>query len=1296
MADISKKLAGLSPEQRKLFELKLKKLKQKESKKKYITKQKERASYPASSDQKRLWFINEIAPENAAYNIHATVRVSGGPFRVDIFEKSINECIRSHKVLRTHFALENHELIQVISPTLNINVPVIDLSHLDPEEKERMTVQHVFEELEAPFDLSRLPLIRVTVIKRSDTDHVLVFAKHHIITDWFSYALFREEVSDRYNSYVTGTPLDLPEVGVQFADFAVWQAEQEKEGAYNKSLDYWINHLSGSSFQLDLPFANSRPPVQTHPGEQQNIVFDQEIVEELKQLGRRSNVTIFMALTAIFQLILFRYTGQPDIIVSTPIANRKHAELERTLGFLLNMLALYTDFSGDPTFEELLTRVRKVILDAYHHQDLPFGTLLEHLNLKRDMSRNPVFQFSFIYLEGTHQVRSFHDRKTEGVPIAPRVSRLDMTLTIWEQGLESDGMFGHIEYNTDLYEQESMARMTRHFEMLMETVVRHPDVPISRLDDVNPSLSRLSLLNEEEKRQLLEWSNAPDGSNAPDNHPEKSFDEDLIPLDLFHARVEKAPDDTALAFEDRALTRGELNRRAHRVAFQLAKHGAKPGTVVGICVERSLDMIVGILGIMKAGAAYLPLSPSYPATRLGFMMQDAAVSIVLTRSPLLEKIPQSTAQPLCIDKLRDMQVEPEGTPAGSSLRRTDPVYTIYTSGSTGNPKGVVVEHRHLTFMLYAFEAAAPARYPMHGLNIAPFFFDASAWEFFYNLCFGGKLHILDAQTRLQPGDFTNYLLARRISCVCIPPALLEPVVIELETRGVGIPLKTLFIGIEAIKQGLAQRYRDLCPDLTILNGYGPTETTVCSTSFLFTRAEKPDNPIPIGRPFRQYRVFILDANLRLSAVGLGGELCIGGSAVARGYLNRPELTDEKFPCITVFNESHRLYRSGDMARWLPDGNLEFLGRIDHQVKFRGYRIELPEIEVALARHSAIKEAVVVLHSKDDNPRLAAYVTLIKSAGGTKGKDIEEPVAPETLNAWLKNRLPEYMVPAGYTIMDKFPLTPNGKIDRRSLPEPDFTAYSGTYEAPRTDIERRLIGIWKQILKLPDVGIHDNFFELGGDSILSIQIVGRARAAGLELNPRDLFQHNTIAELARVTRAATTINAEQGTISGDVPLTPIQQTFFERSSKALWHFNQAILLVVPPDINENALKQSLTIILQHHDALRLRFRQTSGQWEQSHASLSTDELPFHIEDHRQTPKENRSEVIRERSGFWQASMNLETGPLVRLVLLHLGDESRLLWCIHHLAVDGVSWRPLLEDLQTAYQQAVSGQSHSPPG
>ncbi|MBG1270576.1 non-ribosomal peptide synthetase, partial [Nostoc sp. WHI] len=1032
---------------------------------------------------------------------------------------------------------------------------------------------------------------------------------------------------------------------IQYADFALWQRQWLQGLALQSQLDYWQKQLALAPALLELPTDRPRPAVQSFRGGQQSFTLPLELTSALNHLSRKQGVTLFMTLLAAFDTLLYRYTGQADILVGSPIANRNYSEIEGLIGFFVNTLVLRTDLSGNPSFEELLKRVREMTLAAYAHQDLPFEGLVEVLQPERNLSHTPVLQVMFVLDNTPMSEMTLPELTLSSLILENQTAKFDLTLTLEST---ADGLIGSWEYNTDLFGAATISRMTGHFQTLLSGIVAHPEQPISQLP----------LLTVSEQEQLLfEW-----------NDTQTEYPQDRCIHQLFEEQVERTPDAVAVVFADQQLTYRELNARANQLAHYLQTLGVKPDVLVGICVERSLEMLVGVLGILKAGGAYVPLDPDYPQERLSFMLSDAQVQVLVTQQQVVKRLPEHSAQVICLDEAWKNITQHNQENLVSGVMPSDLADVIYTSGSTGIPKGVMVTHSGLCNLAQAqiqlFDLLTSSRI----LQFASFSFDASIWEVVMALKSGATLY-LSTKDSLLPGSFLIQLLRDYgITHVTLPPSALA--VMPLEELPA---LQTMIVAGETCPVDLISQWS---VGRRFFNAYGPTEATVCATVAQWADG---DRKLHIGRPIANTQVYILDSYLQPVPVGVEGEIHISGVGLARGYLNRPELTDEKFIPNHFSNDPYaRLYKTGDLARYLADGNIEYLGRIDHQVKIRGFRIELAEIETVLSQNEAVLQTVVVAHEDiAGNKRLVAYLV-------THAEQI--PTIAQ-LRQFLKAKLPEYMIPSVFVFLENLPLTANGKVDRRALPVPELRPeLEVSFVAARTPIEQMLADIWADVLGVKQVGIHDNFFELGGDSILSLQIVARANQAGIQLTPKLLFGNQTIAQLAIVSGTIQKIQAEQGLVTGALPLTPIQHWFFEQNLPQPHHYNQSVLLSVPPDLKPFLLKEVLQQLLVHHDALRLRFVQEGEGWQQINATPN-DTLLFSEIDLSTLPEAEQTTAIEAAASKLQASLNLSEEPLTRVAFFFLGIDkpSRLLIVIHHLVVDGVSWRILLEDLQTGYQQ-----------
>ncbi|MEH2050562.1 amino acid adenylation domain-containing protein [Nostoc sp.] len=1226
-----------------------------------ILRRPENAEVRLSFAQQRLWFLDQFEPNSASYNIPFGLRLVG-TLNVDALQQSLIEIIHRHEALRTNFITVDGQAAQIIQTQPNWTVTVVDLQHLPWKEQEIAAQKLVKQQAFEPFDLASEALIRATLIVLSQTEQWLLVCMHHVVSDGWSIGVFVEELTAIYNAYSQSEPSPLLPLPIQYADFALWQRQWLVGEVLNSQLSYWKEQLANAPTFLPLPTDRPRPAVQTFNGAYLEFALSVELTQKLIKLSQQQGVTLFMTLLAAYNTLLYRYTGQTDILVGTPIANRDRTEIEGLIGFFVNTLVMRTDLSENPTFNELLPRLREMAFGAYAHQDLPFEMLVEALQPERDLSHTPLFQVMFVLNNAPKSEIELTGLTVSWLLIESAIAKFDLTLSMEST---STGLVGGWEYNTDLFDSSTIERMTGHFVTLLEAIVANP----------NERISQLPILTAFEQQQLLvEW-----------NDTQVDYPQDKCIHQLFEEQVERTPDAVAVVFENQQLTYHELNCRANQLAHYLRSLGVGADVLVGICVERSLEMVVGLLGILKAGGAYVPLDPEYPQDRLTFMLADAQVSVLLTQQHLVEKLPGHQARVVHLDNDWLLISKSSQKNLIAQVQASNVAYVIYTSGSTGQPKGVMLSHSNLCNHMFWMQATFPLTEKDKVLQKTPFGFDASVWEFYAPLLAGGQLLIAEPGGHTDSAYLLRLIAQQQVTTVQLVPSLLQML---LEQGGIETchSLKHVFCGGEVLpvtlQEGLLSKL-----DVHLHNLYGPTEACIDATFWNCQREIYP-KLVPIGRPISNTQIYILDQNLQPVPVGVPGELHIGGAGLAKGYLNRPELTQEKF-IPNPFNNSKfkiqnsKLYKTGDLARYLPDGNIEYLGRIDNQVKIRGFRIELGEIEAALSQHSDVQTSVVIVREDiPGNKRLVAYI-------------VPQPQITPTvsvLRSFLKEKLPEYMVPSAIVTLKSLPLTPNGKIDRRALPEPEArTGIESSLVAPHTPIEEKLTQIWEQVLRVEQIGIHDNYFELGGDSILSIQIISRAKVAGIELTIKQLFANQTIAQLATVAGTTKALSIEQGLVTGTLPLTPIQHWFFEQNLPEKHHFNQSFLLTVPSDLNLEILEKVWQQLLKHHDALRLRFTRTDTIWQQIHAA-PTDNITIPHFDLSTVPEAQIETVIETTANELQASLNLSEN-LVQVVFFWLGVEkkARLLIIIHHLVVDGVSWRILLEDLQTAYQQLSQGKT-----
>jgi amino acid adenylation domain-containing protein/non-ribosomal peptide synthase protein (TIGR01720 family) len=1194
---------------------------------------------PLSFGQARLFFLDQIAPGSASYNIAAALRIEG-TLDVEALEQSLRALIVRHESLRTTFVLRDGEATARIYASAPAHI--LDVRHVSSDDETLALAQM---EAARPFDLARGPLLRTTLLRRSERHHVLLFSMHHIISDGWSTGVIVREVAALYGAFVEGRPDPLPTLPITYVDYAAWQRAWLSGKRIEQQIAFWKEQLLGAPLSLELPTDRTRPAVQTYAGARHTHVLAPSLLADLHTLARQNGATLFMTLLAAFHVLLARHSGQSDVVVGTPIANRTRAETEGLIGFFVNTLAMRACLTHHMSFVDLLAQVKARALDAYAHQDLPFERLVEELRLPRDLSRSPLFQVMFALQNTTDERLALDGLTFSPLETAHCTAKFDVALS----AVESEGRLTLAwEYNTDLFDAATVERIASRFEVLLRAVA----------EDAHQRVFELSLLTDSERRTLLvDW-----------NDTRADFPRDVSIQQLFEAQVQRTPDAIAVAFEDEALSYRQLNERANQIAHYLQSLGVGLEFVVALYFERSLDLVVALLGVLKAGAAYLPLDPEYPHERLAFMLRDSRARAVLAlgHTPPEALAPQGCVW-LAVDALRAaLSSAPVHNPA-LLLAPQSAAYVIYTSGSTGTPKGVVNSHQGLFNRIAWMQATYPLNDSDAVLQKTPYGFDVSVWEFLWPLSAGARLVLARPRGHRDPNYLAQLIDHQRITTLHFVPSMLGAF-LDAAPAHACRTLRRVFASGEALSCDLVRRFAHHLPGLPLHNLYGPTEAAIDVTAW----ACDPLCPVvPIGSPIANLRLYILDPLGQSVPTGVAGELHIAGIGLARGYLHQPALTAERF-VPNPFGTGDRLYRTGDLARYLPDGNIAFLGRNDHQIKLRGFRIELGEIEARLRELPAARDAIVV--TREDSPgekQLVAYLLA------------EELPAPQEIRAALKDKLPDYMVPAAFVALSAWPLTPNGKVDRKALPAPGPTRETGTaHVPPRTENERLLARVWSKLLRV-NVGVRDNFFDVGGDSILAIQMASRARAEGLQFTVKQIFEHQTIEALSTVARAGTPTDAEQGEILGAAPLTPIQRRFFSANLRNIHHFNQAVLLEMP-HLDVAALHSALAIVVGHHDALRLRFVLEEGGWTQVHREAAIGVVH---EDFSTIPPVDQPSAIEQRANELQASLDIERGPLLVAAYFDLGvgRSGRLLLAAHHLLVDGVSWRILLQDLHDALVQ-----------
>lgn len=1248
--NISQQIAQLSSEKRAaLFEL-LKKQQGREPARASIPKHEKKGNtFALSFAQQRLWFLDQFESDHALYNVPEAFWLNGS-LQIDALQQALNSIVARHEILRTTFPSIDGAPVQQISEQGNFPLEYVDLSTHYEQERDEAAYQGALGEAQRAFDLTQGPLARAVLYHLDKQKHLLLVVFHHIVVDGWSMRLFVNELAACYEALCAGVPVPLPPPGLQYLDYALWQREWLQGEERKKQLHYWRERLTNVPI-LQLPLDHARPALQTHTGAAQSLSISREQTDALHRLGQQENCSLFMTLLAAFQFLLSSYAGQNDIPVGTLIANRNHRQIEELIGFFVNTLVLRTHLDHERSFRELMRQVREVTLEAYEYQDIPFEMLVDELQPERNLSLSPLFQVLFGLQTTTLSQVQVGDLALHPQDIPLGKAKVDLALEMVE---DEQGLHCNLIYNTDLFESTTIARLLQHFQGILQTILVTPDQP----------LRTLAILTEAERRQMLEEWN--------DTYAE--YPTELCLHELFEKQVRLTPEQDALLFQDERLTYRELNERANQLAHYLRASGVAEDTLVGLCVERSPLMVIGLLGILKAGGAYVPLDPEYPVERLTFVTQDARLSLLVTQQHLREKFSGQHVQTVCIDTLEH---EIASYPVSNPTPVTNPqhkAYVIYTSGSTGKPKGTQIRHTSVVNFLYAMRQHLPIGAQDRLLAITTVAFDIAGLEIYLPLMVGGTI-VLAPRTVAMDGQQLRALLS--ISSITYMQATPSTWRMLIEAGWAGNPALTILCGGEALSRDLADQLIERCAALW--NVYGPTEATIWST---IARLTSRETPITIGRPLANTQIYLLDTYQRPVPVNVPAELYIGGLGLSTGYLNRPELTAEKF-IQHPFDSTARIYKTGDIARYRADGTIEFLGRLDHQVKVRGYRIELGEIETVLAEHPAIQNVVVLAKERDaDGKRLVAY--LVCASG--------QETSIQELRNYVKERLPEYMLPSSFQFLAEFPLTPNGKIDRAALPEVDQNRpeLNVSFVAPRNLKEEVLATIWSQILGLDQVGIHDNFFELGGDSLLAVRVVARVNQAGYALSVQQIFQYQTIVELTTAI-GTSNILAEQGPVTGVTHFSPVQRWFLELQTPNRHYHGITIQLEFVASPNFPALRKALQFIQEYHDALRSRLIQLDGAWQQIVDEPGRD-ISLEQLDLAQVPEDQLDEVFHSAVVTFQTSFRLAEGPLFKTMVVDFGarrPHSLIIAC-HYIPADLEAWHILMSDIDWAYQQALSGQ------
>jgi amino acid adenylation domain-containing protein len=1210
------------------------------------------------------------------------VRVKG-PFSRKALQDSLVEIVHRHESLRTVFTELDGEPYQVVLDQVDIHLWDHDLS-LVPVENKEVEANSLAERLVVqPFDLAKGPLLRVHLLKLGDVEHIVLIVMHHIVSDGWSMGVLVEEVITLYESFLAGKQPSLAPLPVQYPDYAIWQQEWFKGNVLQQQLDYWVEKLKDGPTLLDLPTDFPRSVNRTNKGGQFTFYFSPETTASLREIVQQEGVTMFMVLLAAFYILLYRYSGQEDINVGTPMANRSRVELERMIGFLANTLVLRADLSGNPSFRQLLKRIQEITLGAFDHPELPFEMLVDRLQPERDLSFEPLFQVMFAFQNTPRKTREVSGTLMEVLLLHSGTSKFDLTLVMGEGPRR---VVGSIEYNTDLFLPQTISCMAEHFSVLVDAIIQNPECPIQMLP----------LLTEAEKKRVL----------IDFNQNQSPFPFDQTIVSLFEQQVERTPGQVAIVAETndtaREISYLELNQRANQVARWLLAQGVKGNDLVCLFIERSIELLVGLMGILKAGCAYVPLDPVYPEERIQYILDDIAAyrgdpPVLLSTRQLTPKLPVNRGPVLFLDEDEILETPLENL--NLAISPEDLCYVLYTSGSTGKPKGVMIEHRNvlniwacLRKIIY-FDRQGEGR--RIGLN-APLLFDVSVGQWTMLLS-GETIYVIPHHVRLDGKDLLGWLRKYRIQVLdCVPTQLKLLLQAGLLDRDGQWKPEVIMPAGEALDPTTWEMMLS-SDEIDFVNLYGPTECTVYSSYYRIK--DYPSKPV-IGVGVSNTPLYVLDGRSELVPIGVPGELYIGGAGVGRGYFNKPDLTKNSF-LPDKFHPGSRMYKTGDRVRWLDEGVLEFLGRADNQVKIRGFRIELGEIESALKQHPAVKEAVVIARvfkiNAAEDKRLAAYLVLKDPS-----RSDHQEVLIKEIRGSLQHRLPDYMIPATFTILDALPLTPNGKLDRKRLPEPEFIRLEveDSGNITLTPTEEILANIWKQLLMAEKIGLEDNFFEVGGHSLLITQLLSRVRSLfDVEISVRSFFEHSTIASLAGLIDQVRLSN--QGIVIPPIRKHPFDQPlvlsfaqqrlwFLEQLQPGTPNYNIPSAVRLKGDLDVDLLQKSLGIILHRHDVLRTSFQTIHGKPQLT----IVEETPFRIHlidlsSLESSERENQAAQLAILEA--QKPFDITQAPLLRVVLVKIAEGDHIIfWTFHHIVSDGWSSRIFLQELITSYLALLNGQ------
>ncbi|WP_342622820.1 non-ribosomal peptide synthetase [Pseudomonas alkylphenolica] len=1221
-----------------------------------------RQAVPLSYSQQRMWFLWQMEPDSPAYNVGGMARLRG-VLDVSRFEQALQTLIVRHETLRTTFPSIDGVPYQCVHSDSALQMHWQDFSADSPAQREQRLQAFADEQAHQPFDLERGPLLRACLVKAGEHEHYFVLTLHHIVTEGWAMDIFARELGELYEAFVDERESPLPALPVQYLDYSVWQRQWLEAGEGQRQLDYWKTKLGDEHPVLELPTDRPRPALQSHRGELYRFDLSPQLATRVRAFNAERGLTLFMTMTATLAVLLYRYSAQQDLRIGAPVANRIRPESEGLIGAFLNTQVLRCQLNGQMRVAELIDQVRQTVIEGQSHQDLPFDQLVEALQPARSTAYNPLFQVMCnVQRWEFQQSRQLSGMQVDYLVNDARATKFDLNLEV----TDLDRRLGCcLTYSCDLFDEPRIAQMAAHWQNLLTAMLDNPE----------QRLCELPMLASTEQQQLL-------------NSLEGDLDADLEQTieGLFSAQAARQPQALALTFAGQHLSYAELDARANQLARVLRERGVGPQIRVGLALERSLEMVVGLLAILKAGGAYVPLDPEYPLERLHYMIEDSGISLLLGQRSLFAALGELPGQ---VDR---WSLEDDGPALANVSRQPLSVqslpghqaYLIYTSGSTGKPKGVVVSRGEIAMHCQAVIERFGMRSDDCELHFYSINFDAATERLLVPLLCGARV-VLRAQGQWDAEAICTLIREQQVSVLGFTPSYGSQLAQWLASRNETLPVRLCITGGEALTAEHLQRIRQAFMPQQFFNAYGPTETVVMPLACLAPQQLPAGaGSVPIGSVVGARVAYILDADLALLPQGGIGELYVGGTGLAQGYHERPGLSAERFVADPFSTQGGRLYRTGDLVRQGADGLVEYVGRIDHQVKIRGFRIELGEIETRLLEHPAVREAVVLALDMPGGKQLVGYLVCAQA----QADSAVQAALRDALKAQLRLHLPDYMVPSHLVLLEQMPLMGNGKLDRRALPAPDLEHGREHYEAPRSALEQQLANLWRDVLNVPRVGLQDNFFELGGDSILSIQVVSRARQAGLHFTPRDLFQHQTIQTLASVVRRSDDNPVDQGPLSGRAALTPIQHWFFDSDVAQPQHWNQAVLLTPAERLTPKALEQALQQLVEHHDALRLCFSTQDGQWRGDYLQGESRELLWQV-------SVNSFADCQPLYSDVQRSLDLGNGPLLRALLVENAEgQQRLLLAIHHLVVDGVSWRVLLEDLQALYRgQALAAKTRA---